>query len=185
MASLATLAANGGLRSLRSLGLSNNAITDTGCLRLAAEIQHGRLPALGDLYLSRNAVGDTCAAALGAAIAAAPGSCGSSDGRCGSSRLERLGLNENRIADEGLGRLLRAIAAGRALKLRELSVNNNSGLCRGEASALLAAMEAFAVSSSTVGDRPLKLLMKSVRCRKDQKDWPLTNAMRSALKISV
>lgn len=189
MASLAELAASGKLRSLRSLGLSNNKISDNGCERIAAAMERGQLPFLSDLYMSRNAaLGDRCAAALGTAIAARMGACGSADTTCGSPRMERLSLNENHITDVGFTRLLHALAQGGArVRIRELSFNNNS-LCRGDASVLRAALEALAGSrSERNSQRPIKLFLHSARCRA-QKEllWNLTDdAMKAALKVSM
>ena len=189
MASLAELAASGKLRSLRSLGLSNNKISDNGCERIAAAMERGQLPFLSDLYMSRNAaLGDRCAAALGTAIAARMGACGSADTTCGSPRMERLSLNENHVTDAGFTRLLHALAQGGArVRIRELSFNNNS-LCRGDASVLRAALEALAGSrSERNSQRPIKLFLHSARCRA-QKEllWNLTDdAMKAALKVSM
>ena len=188
-----TIIPAGRLRSLKSLGLSNNAITDQGCLLLADAMERGQLPNLSDLFMSKNAaVSDDCAAALGKAISAKQGTCGSPDGHCGAARLERLGLNENSISDAGLSRLLASLTKGSGIKLRELSLNNNSRLCR-EASTLLAAMEGVAVAlraraafsggSGGGGKRNIKLSLRSVRCRKQKQTWELTDATRAGLDV--
>ena len=188
MASLAELAASGKLISLRSLGLSNNKISDNGCVLIAAAMERGQLPFLSDLYMSRNAaLGDRCAAALGTAIAARMVACGSADTTCGSHRMERLSLNENIISDEGFSRLLHALAQGGArVRIRELSFNNNS-LCHGDASVLRAALEALAGSrSERNSQRPIKLFLHSARCRAQKELWNLTDdAMKAALKVST
>ena len=145
------IAAEGKFSNLRSLGLSNNHISDAGCLLLAAAVRQGHFHNLRDLFLSRNDVGDRCTAAIGRAIAAPEKYCSSGHGSCGAPHLERLGMNDNRMGHAGLSTFLIEVVSGKHAALKEVSVKNNSGKCfqMDEFAARLEAM-----GSQSVGPTP-------------------------------
>ena len=172
MTSLSAAAARGRLRSLRALGLSRNDITDAGCEKLASNLALGHFPSLRDLFISKNAVSDRCAAALGYAIGLTPGSCSGAvvigEARCGgAAQLERLGLNDNNISDDGLLWLLSALSGNHTIRLRELSLSNNEQLCRHD-DALQAAVRRLGSATSLRArlSTPLKISLGNSRCRR-------------------
>ena len=73
MASLVAQPTAGALKSLGSLGLKGNQITDAGCATLASALRGAALPALKTLYLHNNPASQEAQATVQAGISARSG----------------------------------------------------------------------------------------------------------------
>ena len=127
MRTIGDLASHGKLKSLKTLGLSRNSITDDGCEALAKSFTS--LPLLRDLYLSSNpALGDRCALALANAFATS------------TTSIEHISLHSlPKLTVGGVKGLLEALKSKEKAKL---SLEDNSHLCADESSARLLAKSA-------------------------------------------
>lgn len=99
-------------RSLRTLELPDNRITDDGAFAIAALLRGNTR--LTSLQLARNRIGDGGAAAIAGALEA-------------NSTLESLSLHENSIGAAGCQALAAALRANKTLKHLEFLPGNNAG----------------------------------------------------------
>jgi Ran GTPase-activating protein (RanGAP) involved in mRNA processing and transport len=112
---LAAAMSAGALPMLTDLDLSSNSIGDTGMSALAGAIRRGALFHITHLSLSRNCIEDAGAGALADAVV--------NVGRV--RRLRSLYLNSNRLGDDGVARLARALKRSAIPELRTLALQYN------------------------------------------------------------